>query len=260
VIRSRHPAALSLLALAALTGLAQTVAPATPATAPATVPVNRMTIVVDPGHSGIDSGSRIGDNVLEKNVTLALAFKLRSLLTARGFNVVLTRDADATPPNAAGQPFTLDDRAGLANHTHAAACLLLHATGSGTGVHLYASELDPVPAETQPVPWLLAQAPWVAQSAALEQSLANALTRASVPLVVSKASVRPLDSLTCPALVVELAPQTDEAESVNFADYQQRVAQAISGALVFWPNQLQPPLKSTPAPPAGAQPTAGGQP
>jgi N-acetylmuramoyl-L-alanine amidase len=214
-----------------------------------------MTILVDPGHGGIDSGSRIGDNVLEKNVTLALAFKLRSLLTARGFNVVLTRDADATPPNAAGQPFTLDDRAGLANHTHAAACLLLHATGSGTGVHLYASELDATSAEAQPTPWLLAQAPWVTQSAALGQSLATALTRASVPLVVSKASVRPLDSLTCPALVVELAPQTDDPDSVNFADYQQRVAQAISAALVFWPSQLQPPLKFTPTPA-----TAGGQP
>ncbi len=249
----RHPAALSLFALATLTGLAQTVAPAVPApTAPAavpnTVPVNRMTILIDPGHGGVDSGSRIGDTVLEKNVTLALAFKLRSLLTARGFNVVLTRDADATPPNAAGQPFTLDDRAGLANHAHAAACLLLHATGSGTGVHLYASELDATGGESQPTPWV-----------ALEQSLATALTRASVPLVVSKASVRPLDSLTCPALVVELAPQSDDPESVNFADYQQRVAQAISGALVFWPNQLQPPVRLAPATAPGAQPTAGGR-
>jgi N-acetylmuramoyl-L-alanine amidase len=207
-----------------------------------------MTILIDPGHGGVDSGSRIGDTVLEKNVTLALAFKLRSLLTARGFNVVLTRDADATPPNAAGQPFTLDDRAGLANHAHAAACLLLHATGSGTGVHLYASELDATGGESQPTPWV-----------ALEQSLATALTRASVPLVVSKASVRPLDSLTCPALVVELAPQSDDPESVNFADYQQRVAQAISGALVFWPNQLQPPVRLAPATAPGAQPTAGGR-
>jgi len=218
--------------------------------------MNRSIIVLDASHGGIDSGSRIGDSVLEKDITLALAFKLRSLLSARGFSVIMTRDSDAATLGT--KPLTLDDRAGLANGPRAAACLLLHATGAGTGVHLYASELDPTPAEAQPTPWLLAQAPWVAQSVALEQTLATALTRASIPLVVSKASVRPLDSLTCPALVVELAPQTDDADSVNFADYQQSVAQAIAAALVFWPNQLQPPLKFTPAPAAGAQPTAGG--
>ncbi len=258
MIRTRHPAALGLLALATLTGLAQSTAPATPAPGPNTVAVNPMTILLDPGHGGIDSGSRIGDSILEKDITLALAFKLRSLLTARGFNVVLTRDADALPPNAAGQPMALDDRAGLANHTHAAACLLLHATGAGTGVHLYTSELDPTDIEAQPAPWLLAQAPWVEQSRLLARSFATALTKAGVPIVNSAASVRPVDSLTCPAVVLELAPQSDDADTVRYADYQQQVAQAVASALVFWPSQLQPPLKSTP-PSAGGQPAIGGR-
>jgi N-acetylmuramoyl-L-alanine amidase len=240
-------AALTLLAIATLTTLAQT--PAAPT--PSTVPINRMTILIDPGHGGIDSGSRIGDSILEKDITLALAFKLRSLLTARGFSVVLTRDADATTPNAVGQPLTLDDRAGLANHTHAVACLLLHATGSGTGVHLYTSELDSTDAEVRPTPWLLAQSPWVDPSRQLARSLGNAVIKAGLPLVSSAASVRPLDSLTCPALVLELAPQTDDPDTIRYADYQQQVAQAIASALVFWPNQLQPPRTATPA---GAQP------
>jgi N-acetylmuramoyl-L-alanine amidase len=269
----RHPAALCLLALATLTGLvsrhvdSQTVAPGTAAKplppalpalppAPAFVPLNRMTILIDPGHGGIDSGSRKGASHQEKDVTLALAFKLRSLLGARGFTVILTRDADATPPNAAGQPFTLDDRASLANHAHPAACLFLHATGSGTGVHLYSSELDPVDGVPQNVPWLLAQAPWVQQSRLLERQLASALTKAGIALVNSSASVRPVDSLTCPALVVELAPQSDDPDSINYAAYQQSVAQAIAAALVFWPNQVQPPFR-LPAPSlsdSGAQP------
>ncbi len=104
--------------------------------------------MLDPAHGGTDSGARIGDTTLEKNVTLALAFRLRSLLTARGFTVVLTRDSDtATEPNSPSNPLTLDDRAGIANHARGAACLLLHATGRGTGVHLYTSELEPIPSE-----------------------------------------------------------------------------------------------------------------
>lgn len=211
---------------------------------PAPIQINRMLVVLDPAHGGIDSGSQISDTTLEKDVTLALAFKLRSLLSARGFTVVMTRDADSpAEPDAAGTPLTLDDRAGIANHAHAVTCLLLHATGSGQGVHLYSSELDATAGEPPIEPWLTAQAAWVPQSQQLEKQLATALTRAGIALVASSASVRPVDSLTCPALVVELAPEGDDPDSINGADYQQRVAQAIAGALVFWPNRVQPPLR-----------------
>jgi N-acetylmuramoyl-L-alanine amidase len=108
---------------------------------PTPIPLNRKLIVLDPAHGGIDSGSQISDSTVEKDVTLALAYRLRSLLTARGFSVVMTRDADGpTEPGAAGGALTLDDRAGIANHAHAVACLVIHATGSGTGVHVYRSE------------------------------------------------------------------------------------------------------------------------
>jgi N-acetylmuramoyl-L-alanine amidase len=252
-----------VFALATLTGFAQTVTqevarPAALATAqveppqtagsslpsPAPIQINRMVVVLDPAHGGIDSGSQISDATLEKDVTLALAFKLRSLLSARGFSVVMTRDADSpAEPDAAGSPLTLDDRAGIANHAHAAACLLLHATGSGNGVHLYSSELDATAGEPPLEPWLTAQAAWVPQSQRLEKQLAAALTRAGIALVTSSASVRPVDSMTCPALVVELAPQGDDPDSINDIDYQQRVAQAIAGALLFWREQVQPPVR-----------------
>jgi N-acetylmuramoyl-L-alanine amidase len=224
--------------------------PASASTLPGAI--NRNVIVLDPAHGGVDSGSRIGDNILEKDVSLALAFKLRSMLTARGFNVIMTRDADSpagdTPP-AAGTPtvLALDDRAGIANHARASACLLLHATGSGIGVHLYNSELTPAPEENSLLPWLTAQAAWVPQSEHLEKALATALTRAHIPLVVSSASVRPVDSLTCPALVVELAPRSSDPATINDAGYQQRIAEAIASSLIFWQNQVQPPSRDVPA-------------
>jgi N-acetylmuramoyl-L-alanine amidase len=212
--------------------------------------INRNVIVLDPAHGGVDSGSRISDSILEKDVSLALALKLRSLLTARGFNVIMTRDSDIpagdTPP-VAGAPamLALDDRAGIVNHARASACLLLHATGSGMGVHLYNSELAPAPEEVEQLPWLTAQAAWVPQSEKLEKALATALTRARIPLVVSSASVRPVDSLTCPALVVELAPRTaNDPATINDADYQQRIAEAIAASLIFWQNQVQPPARA----------------
>jgi N-acetylmuramoyl-L-alanine amidase len=238
----RHSTAASALLLASLASLAQTASPDKPPAAPAPVAINRNVILLDPAHGGVDSGSRIGDSTLEKDVTLAVAFKLRSLLSARGLTVVMTRDADTpTEPNAAGSPLTLDDRAGIANHSHAVACLLLHATGSGKGVHLYDSELEPTAGVAPVRPWLTAQAPWVSTSHDLSHQVAGALRRSGFAVINSSASIRPVDSLECPALVVELAPETDDPDSINNGDYQQRVALAIAGSLFFWPSHAQPP-------------------
>jgi N-acetylmuramoyl-L-alanine amidase len=234
-----------MIALAMVPGLAQSPSPTPAPPPPATAPLNRNVIVLDAAHGGVDSGSRIGDSILEKDVTLALAFRLRSLLTARGFTVVMTRENDAAqkpgPPVAGSSALTLDDRAGIANHAHAAACLLLHATGAGDDVHLYSSELDSAPAQAAVPPWLTAQAAWVSQSTQLEARIGAALQRAKLPLVSSRASVRPVDSLTCPAVVVELAPESEDRNSITDGDYQQRIAEAIAGALVFWAQQVKPP-------------------
>jgi len=242
-----------LFVLATSTALAQTSVPsgASPST-PEPIQINRRVIVIDPAHGGVDSGSQISDTTVEKDVTLALAFRLRALLTVRGFTIVMTRDADIpSEPDATGTSLTLDDRAGIANHAHAAACLLLHATGSGNGVHLYSSQMDATAGEPPMVPWLTAQAAWVPQSQMLKKQFAAAFTRAEIPLVTSNASVRPMDSLTCPSLVIELAPQRDNADSINDTDYQQRVALAIAGSLLFWQNQVQPPARISAA---GVQP------
>jgi N-acetylmuramoyl-L-alanine amidase len=240
-------------------------APSSP-TGPAPIPINRTVIVLDPAHGGVDSGSQISDTTVEKNVTLALAFRLRSLLTARGFSVVMTREEDAAAvPNAAGSPMTLDDRAGIANRADAAACLVLHATRSGNGVHLYRSELEASKAQPFVAPWMTAQAAWIPQSQRLESQMTAAFSRSGLALVASNASVRPIDSMTCPALVVELAPSGDDADSINDTDYQQRVALAIAGELVFWRSQVQPPARlpapasatvrqAAPSDAAGAQP------
>lgn len=207
---------------------------------------NRTVVVLDPGHGGNDTGSRMNDQLTEKDVTLALAYKIRSLLNARGFTVVMTRENDSDP---AGAQLSLDDRAGIANHARPVACLLLHATGSGRGVHLYTSELTPTDAEAIPAPWLTAQAPWVAQSQKLAAQIGAAMGRAKIRLVSNNASIRPVDSLTCPAVVLELAPNSDDAATLNDGSYQQHIAEVVASAMVFWQNQAQPPARQMPPPP-----------
>ena len=49
-------------------------------------------IIIDAGHGGVDSGAVGIDNVLEKDINLSIALKLRDLLNATGFNTTMTRE------------------------------------------------------------------------------------------------------------------------------------------------------------------------
>lgn len=205
--------AVALLLLSGLPLLSQT-------PAPPTAPKPRTLILLDPAHGGPDAGARLPDNQLEKNITLAFNNRLRALLSAANFAVISTRTSDPSTS------FTTDQRAEIANHDHPDLCLVLHATGSGSGVHLFTSTLAPS-RRTHNLRWDAAQAPSVAASRELASRIGAAILKAKLPMLLSQASIPPLDNLTCPAIAIELAP-------VSSADYQQHVAQAIVSALTQW--------------------------
>ena len=208
-----------------------------PIVATAQQPQPRTTILLDPAHGGPDPGAHLADGVLEKDLTLAFSTRLRTLLSSNGFAMISTRDADPAVP------FPTDQRAEIANHARPAACLILHATASGSGVHIVTSALAP-PAEDAPshapVPWNTAQAASIPQSLSLANDLGIALLHAKLPFTLSRAFIRPLDNMTCPAVALEIAPLTSSDANptpVTDAAYQQRIAQAVSAALTSWRNR-----------------------
>lgn len=54
------------------------------------------TVVVDAGHGGADGGKVSPDGVVESEINLAIALKLRDALCARGVTVIMTRETDAS--------------------------------------------------------------------------------------------------------------------------------------------------------------------
>ncbi|BCI60574.1 N-acetylmuramoyl-L-alanine amidase [Solibaculum mannosilyticum] len=52
------------------------------------------TIVLDPGHGGMDGGATGGGGSVEKDVNLAVALNLRDMLRMAGYQVVMTREED----------------------------------------------------------------------------------------------------------------------------------------------------------------------
>jgi N-acetylmuramoyl-L-alanine amidase len=209
--------------------------PAAPPSAPQVQPP-RFLVVLDAAHGGSDTGARIGSGILEKDITLTLSAKLRSTLHAHGIDVVTTRQSDVNLAPA--------DRAAAANHAQGAACLVIHATATGSGVHLFTSSLAPT-ANTRFLPWLTAQSAWVTQSMKLESEIDSALAHAAIPVSLGKASVEPMDSLTCPEVAVEMAPlvggHVTEPRPITDASYQKSFVDAVTAALEQWRSDWKQP-------------------
>ncbi len=223
---------------------------AAPAAAPAQAPPApqpRFTVVLDAAHGGDDPGARLDDPGSapqpEKTATLALSVRLRSLLAVRGIPVVTTRESDVSVDP--------DQRAAIANRAAAQACLSLHATQSGSGIHLYVSSLAPT-APARFLPWKTAQSAWVTRSLALAGTLNAALLQAGFTVTLGRTALTAVDSMTCPAVAVEVAPETAPeaaasgapgSRAANPADpaYQARVAQALAAALVEWRAEVHQP-------------------
>lgn len=192
-------------------------------------PSARFVVVLDAAHGGGDLGGRLGGSQLEKAATLALSVRLRSLLAARGIAVVTTRESDATIPP--------EKRSEIANHANAQACFTLHATESGAGIHLFVSSLAPAQA-VRFSPWKTAQAAWVSRSLALAGAVNAALLHTGVNVTLGRTGLAAMDSMTCPAVAVEIAPQRGPDNAItaepNDADYQARVAAAVAAAVLEW--------------------------
>ncbi len=199
-------------------------APGTQAPSPAAPEHPAYLVVLDASHGGAERGAALSDKLAEKDVTLAIARKLRGELQARGINTLMLRDSDAT--------LSLEQRADTVNASRAALYVALHAASLGTGVRVYTAMLPAVSARQQLfVPWETAQAGHIAASRALASTVAEEIGKRDMPSSVVAAPVRPLNNLNTAALAVEVSLPGPQVDTLNTANYQQQVAAAIASGI-----------------------------
>ena len=187
----------------------------------------RFSVFIDAAHGGTDPGARLSGQTVEKDLVLALAGRLRAMLNARGIPVIAARVSDAAIPAV--------NRAEEADHAMPSACITVHATASGSGVHLFTSSLTEIPI-TRFMPWETAQGAYIAQSQRLSSEIDSAMTQADVPVTLGRTALQPLDSFTCPAVAVEVAPlrRSGSVTPLSDPEYQNRIVAALAAALEQW--------------------------
>ncbi|MFN8006053.1 MAG: N-acetylmuramoyl-L-alanine amidase [Terriglobia bacterium] len=212
-------------------------------------------LTIDAGHGGPDRGIVIKENLLEKDVTLAIGKKLRWALQSRlGINVELTRTED--------QGLTLEERAAEANEPRSDLFVSLHIGNNNGGEEAlsYAytlkpslletgAEANPLKAVVEPlfVPWDQSQLRSLARSERLaemiQQEMNRSLNGGNSSIRPRQAPLRLLMPLAMPAVMIEIgdASSTDFKEKVSRNAFQNLVAATISVAVEkFHAQQASP--------------------
>ncbi len=241
------------------TPVAPTTTQAVPALAPSASPAELpsllvsssglRTLVIDPGHGGDDRGATGPKGTVEKDVTLALARRLKAAVEAQlGLRVLMTRDDDHL--------VAVSDRPAMANSNKADLFISLHANGSlqpsasGATIYVAAPEAEAAAAasgeriaaygggfrDIELVPWNLAQARHRDQSELLASLLAEAF-RDRVPMTaapIDRAPLRALESANMPALLIEVGflSNPEQEGRLASAEFQATLVQAIVDAIV----------------------------
>ena len=211
-------------------------------------------VVIDPGHGGMEPGAKGKFGHVEKDITLAIALKLKAMIEkSMAFQVVLTRDKDIDVP--------VENRSAIANNVKADVFISIHTNGSrqktAEGSETFFLSVGATPDEetrrlaylennssriedhvdktseddVKMILWDMAQAAYIRQSSQLAemvQAELNALL-GTRNRGIKQAPFKVLTGVACPAILIEAAFISNPAEEKKLAseEFQTSVAEAI---------------------------------
>src|SRR6266516_1713423 len=167
-------------------------------------------VVIDAGHGGFDRGGIPGQRIPEKEMTLDVAQRLKALLAASGYRVVMTRDSDVFVP--------LPGRVAIANSYDNAIFVCIHfnsATRMGAGgIETYFFSRESLPLASAIHYYVAGGAP-------------------SSNRGVRRRGFYVLRKTTVPAVLVECGFLTNPAEGeyVQTVSYRQKLAEEIAAGV-----------------------------
>jgi N-acetylmuramoyl-L-alanine amidase len=218
------------------------------------------TVVIDPGHGGLETGAKGRFGNLEKDITLAVSLKLKALIEKdMGFEVVLTRDRDVD--------VSIENRSAIANNHKAGLFISIHANGAvqkkAAGSETFFLSLNATDEETRRLAylennsselqsridpssdddlmmilWDMAQNAYIKQSSRLAELVQGELDAmlGTRNRGIKQAPFKILTGVACPAILVEAAfiSNPDEEQKLASDAFQAKVAEAIYRGLASY--------------------------
>ena len=184
---------------------------------------DQVVIVVDPGHGGEDPGKVGNNDVLEKDLNLQIAKKVKKLLEEAGIKIVMTRTNDKVPD---AKKEDLNQRVQLINDTKPKLALCIHQNSYPDakikGAQVFYHTITP---EAEDV-------------ASIVQEQLRTVDPTNTRQIKENDTYFMLKNTQVPTIIVECGFLTnpDEAAKLTQEDYQDKLAQAICEGVVKWLN------------------------
>jgi N-acetylmuramoyl-L-alanine amidase len=195
--------------------------------------------MIDPAHGGTESGAVLNPTLLEKDVTLALARRLRQDLTSHGIISELVRDADVN--------LSTDDRAGKANSEHVALYLCLHASSEVGGLRIFSVMLPESESSNGAfLDWNTAQSGSLAQAKSIQQQLIASIQKSGLSVRALSAPLLPLNNVVAPAVAVEVGPTSANVTQLISSDFQATISIALTNGILASLPELENTTQGAP--------------
>jgi len=227
-------------------------------------------VAIDAGHGGEEEGARGSEGILEKDVTLSVARRLRDGIERRlGLRVILTRTRDVT--------VDLDERAAIANNNKADLFISLHVNAStrpsAEGAEVFYLSIDEygeearnlADREVQPLSvigggtreidlilWEMAQVRYLEHSARYAEFVEQEL-RQRVPMsprAIQPAPFRVLVGANMTAVLVEMGFISNPSQEQQLANatFQNNVVDALISSIIRYRDYLERTQRSLTGP------------
>jgi len=219
-------------------------------------------IVIDPGHGGPFSGAQGTNGILEKDINLSIALKLKRLLEKNQIKVVMTRETDVSLSQ--NRDDDLDKRVAVSNIEQPDLFVSIHCNwvdkATVRGFEIYHCPKKPLPflkidtngsANSQEVSKIDASTKKILSYALREEYLHQSLDisrevqKAFSKLPTNNRGIRGADFIVikktdCPAILVEVDYISNKTMCKELSDecYQNKIAQQLAEGIISYQEKV----------------------
>ena len=185
---------------------------------------SKPVVIVDAGHGGEDGGAS-ANGVLEKDINLSVALKLRDMLTASGYTVIMTREEDISIYDGSASTIHEKKVSDMRNRKE-----IVNGNSNNILISIHQNKFE----ESKYSGTQIFYSKNNSRSIKLAENIQRSVTGLLQPenkreLKAADSSVYLLDKAEVPAVIVECGflSNEEEAKKLSTDEYQKQIAFAI---------------------------------
>ena len=198
--------------------------------------VEKIKILIDPGHGGVDQGASGDMEIGEAPINLAISKKLMSFLEGSGFQVEMTRYGEGglyselTDTIRAKKNEDLKNRVELINNSDADLSVSIHLNSFPEkkyyGAHVFYQKSN--------------ESTTKMAADIIQDSMKNILNKNNKRVPQIKKDIKIMDDTTVPVILIECGflSNNEEEKKLISDDYQEKTAWAIYSGILRYFNEL----------------------